>query len=212
MTTIFEAIEREDTDAALDELRARPAVARERNESGVTPVLYAMYRHRFALARQLADEAGDLDLCEAAAVDDAARVRTLLATGADMEARTPDGFTPLQLAAYFGAPGAAGTLLAAGADVHAVSDNPMRIQPLHAASAGRHGDVAALLIAAGADVNGRQSHGYAPLHSAAQNGDATLADALLAAGADRSATNDDGRTPAQVAEEAGHADLAARLA
>lgn len=211
MTTIFEAIEREDTDGALGELRADPAVARERNESGVTPVLYAMYHHKFSLARQLAAEVGELDLSEAAAVDDAARVGVLLAAGADVEARTPDGFTPLQLAAYFGAPGAAGTLLLAGADVHAVSGNPMRIQPLHAAAAGRHGEVAGLLIAAGADVDARQSHGYAPLHSAAQNGDAALVDALLAAGADRSATTDDGRTPAQLAEAAGHPDLAARL-
>jgi len=212
VTTIFEAIDREDSDAALGALRADPSVARTRHESGVTPVLYAMYHHRFALARELAGAAGDLDLHEAATVDDAGRVRALLTGGAPVEERTGDGFTPLQLAAYFGAPGAASVLLDAGADVHARSDNPMRIQPLHAAAAGRHSDVAALLIAAGADVRAAQSHGYTPLHSAVQNGDAALVDALLAAGADRYATTDDGRTPAQVATEAGHADLAARLA
>jgi len=211
MTTIFEAIEREDTDAALGALREDPAAARARHESGVTPVLYAMYHHRFALARELAAAAGDLDLHEAAAVDDAGRVRALLDDGAGIEDRTADGFTPLQLAAYFGAPGAASALLEAGADVHAVADNPMRIQPLHAAAAGRHADVAALLIAAGADVRATQSHGYTPLHSAAQNGDTVLVDALLAAGADPAAVNDDGNTPARVAADAGHADLAARL-
>ena len=62
--------------------------------------------------------------------------------GRPVDGRTADGFTPLQLAAYFGAPGAAADLIAAGADVDAVADNPMRIQPLHAAAAGRHSAVA----------------------------------------------------------------------
>lgn len=211
MTTIFEAIERDDTDAALGALRADPAAAHARHESGVGPVLYAMYRHNFALARDLAAAAGDLDLPEAAAVDDAGRVRELLGAGAAIEERTADGFTPLQLAAYFGAPAATEVLLGAGADVHAVADNPMRIQPLHAAAAGRHAAVAAQLIRAGADVHATQSHGYTPLHSAARNGDAALVEALLAAGADPAASTDDGRTPAQLAAAAGHADLAARL-
>ena len=50
-----------------------------------------------------------------------------------MDRRTRDGFTPLQLAAYFGAARAAALLLARGAEVGAVADNPMRIQALHAA-------------------------------------------------------------------------------
>ena len=89
--------------------------------------------------------------------------------------------------------------------------NPMRIQPLHAAAAGRHGDIAVLLIDAGADVNAKQSHGWTPLHSAAANGDGELVDRLVAAGADPAATNDDGKTAADIATDSGHEKIAARL-
>lgn len=211
MSDVFTMIDEGD-EAVLTMIRDDPQLARLHGGSeGVTPVLHAMYRQRFELARALVEAAGALELAEAAAVDDVTQVRSRLAAGAAVDGRTPDGFTPLQLAAYFGAPAAAAELIAAGADVDAVAENPMRIQPLHAAAAGRHGDVARLLIDAGADVNGRQRHGWTPLHSAAANGDGDLIDRLVAAGADAAATNDDGKTAADIARAAGHEQIAAQL-
>jgi len=213
MSDVFSAIDAGDEATAIALLRAEPGLAHVPGPRGATPVLHAMYHDRVALAGALAAEVDALGLADAAAIDATDRVRELLAADPDVaDARTPDGFTPLQLAAFFGAPGAARLLIEAGADVSAVANNPMRIQPLHAAAAGRHGDIAALLIAAGADVDGRQQHGYTPLHAAAQNGDADLVDALLAAGADAGATTDDGRDAASLAGAAGHAEIAARLA
>jgi ankyrin repeat protein len=211
MSDVFAAIDAGEDNAAVALVRDDPSLARVPGADGVTPVLYAMYRHRFDLARQLAGVAGPLDLAEAAAVNDAAQVRARLDDGVEVDRRTPDGFTALQLAAYFGAPDATAILIGAGADVDAVAANPMRIRPLHAAAAGRHNDVAALLVDAGADVNGKQRHGWTPLHSAAANGDADLVDRLVTAGADTAATNDDGASPADVAAAAGHGDVAARL-
>jgi len=212
MGDVFTTIDAGDDAAAVAMVRGDPRLARlHGGDGGETPVLYAMYRHRFELAKALADAAGELDLAEAAAVDDVAQVRSRLAAGAAVDDRTPDGFTPLQLAAYFGAPGAAAELIRAGADLNAVAENPMRIQPLHAAAAGRHGDVAGLLVDAGADVNAKQSHGWTPLHSAAVNGDGELVDRLIAAGADPAATNDDGKRAADVATAGGHEKIAARL-
>jgi ankyrin repeat protein len=95
--------------------------------------------------------------------------------------------------------------------VNARSDNDFAVLPLHSAVAGGHGDVAALLIEAGADVNARQRHGWTPLHGAAQNGAIETVERLLAAGADPTARNDDGVSAAALAAGAGHADLAARL-
>src|SRR5437016_3937895 len=138
-------------------------------------VLGALYQGQRDLARRLADEADSLNLAEAAALDELDRARELLDGGDDADARTPDGFTPLHLAAFFGAPRVAALLLARGADPAAVADNPMRVQPLHSAAAGRHHDIAVMLIAAGVDVNARQQGGYTPLQAAAANGDAELA-------------------------------------
>jgi len=204
---IFEAIEMEDQASALALLEADPAVATATSEEGATPVLHAMYHQNPEIAHALADRirasGGALSLAEAAGIDDADRVRALVADGVDVDARTADGFTPLQLAAFFGAPSSADVLIGAGADVDAVAENAMRIQPLHAATAGRHGEIATRLIRAGANVNTAQRHGWTPLHTAAHHGDAALVAELLAAGADTGARNDDGRTPADIAAEAG---------
>ncbi len=206
---IFAAIAAGDADTAVALLAAEPELARVRHPTGPTPVLFALYQGRPELARRLAARVDRLDLAEAAALDDVARVRELAGTGVD--ARTPDGFTPLHLAAFFGAPAAAAVLLSAGAEVGAVAGNPMRVQPLHSALAGGHDEVAKLLIAAGADGNARQQGGYTPLHAAAQHGAAAMVAALLATGADPAATTDDGRSAADLARAAGHTDLATVL-
>src|SRR5690348_8666557 len=103
------------------------------DETHPTPVLWALYHGDRDLARRRAEQAAALDLAEAAALDDAARVRQLLDSGDPVDGRTSDGYTPLQLAAFFGGPHAAAILLERGADARAVADNHMRIQPLHAA-------------------------------------------------------------------------------
>jgi ankyrin repeat protein len=83
--------------------------------------------------------------------------------------------------------------------------------PLHSAAAGGHVGVARLLVAAGADVNATQRHGYTPLHAAGQNGDEELTELLLGAGADPSARTDDGQTPGDLASAAGHPAVAASI-
>jgi ankyrin repeat protein len=161
---IFEAIEMDDLAAASALLAADPSLAGALGEEGATPVLHALYRQNdsvaHALAAQIKSSGGLLTLAEAAGLDDIEVVRAAIASGAPVDGRTADGFTPLQLAAFFGAPQAASELIAAGADVDAVADNPMRIQPLHAAAAGRHGEIATMLIQAGAAVDTAQRHGW----------------------------------------------------
>ena len=174
-------------------------------------VLGALYQGQPELARRLAGEADGLTLAEAAALDEVTRVRELLDHGGEADGRTPDGFTPLHLAAFFGAPRVAAVLLERGADPGAVAGNPMRVQPLHSAAAGRHRDIAALLVAAGADVDARQREGFTPLLAAALHGDVELARILLAAGADPELANDAGVRPAELATQHGHHELAAEI-
>lgn len=154
----------------------------------------------------------ELNLFEAAAVGDLARVRALVeADPALANAFAADGFHPLGLAAFFGHPDVLGFLIEAGADVNAPSRNRMTVTALHSAIAARDRESAFALIAAGADVNAAQQDAFTPLHEAAQNGDRDVVEALLAAGADPSAQLSTGERPADLARRHKHPDVAGVL-
>ncbi|HEX8004690.1 MAG TPA: ankyrin repeat domain-containing protein [Mycobacteriales bacterium] len=180
---------------------------------GVSDLMAAVYRGDAAARDAILARRAPADVFEAAAVGDAARLGELLDGDAALAgAVAADGFTPLHLASFFGHAEAVRTLLARGAALETVAENPMRVRPLHSAAASGDTEVVRLLAGAGADVNARQEGGFVPLHAVAQNGDAAAVDLLLAAGADAAARTDDGRSAADLAREAGHADLADRLA
>ena len=152
-----------------------------------------------------------LSLVEAAAVGDTARVGELLASGADPDERSPDGFPALGLACHFDHAGAAALLVRAGADLTARATGTMTVQALHAAAASAEGRCIPLLLAAGAPVDETQGGGFTPLHEASTRKLRWLVELLLAAGADPSRQADDGRDAAAMAEQAGDAELAALL-
>jgi ankyrin repeat protein len=125
-----------------------------------------------------------LTMGEAAAVGDAVRVRKLAGRWPEaIHEYTSDGFTPLQLACFFGHYDIAAFLVAEGADIHAVAKNAMSIQPLHAAVAGQSAEIVKLLIEHGADANARQQSGFTPLMAARQNNSKEIESLLLDAGA-----------------------------
>lgn len=160
-------------------------------------LLDALYRGDSRTVEAMRTDGSELTIFEAAAVGDGARVHELLLLEAGfVDLWSPDGFTALHLAAFFGHANIAAELLRGGADVGAVSRNPLGVQPLHSAAAGGHTDVVRVLLDHGADPNARQEGGFAPIHSAAQHGNEELYDLLVAAGADPEAATDDGRTVA----------------
>lgn len=133
------------------------------------------------------------------------------ATLPPVDDRSPDGFTALHLAAFFGRPEVAWRLLDRGADPSLWATGGLHVQPLHSAVAGGHESIAAMLVDAGADVNAVQDGGFTPLMGAAQNGlDDTVA-LLLAHGADPNAYDQDILTAADHADRAGHPDIAATI-
>jgi ankyrin repeat protein len=91
----------------------------------------------------------------------------------------------------------------------------MKVQPLHGAAAqsdpAKATELVRMLLAAGADPNGRQQGGFVPLHAAALNGNGPLVDLLLAHGADPELRNDEGATALELARSAKHADVVSRL-
>jgi uncharacterized protein len=209
---IFEAIATGDLERVQNLLVGDPAVATARDEQGLSAVIQATYHGQALIVDALLAADPELDVFEASAVGRTERVRELLERDPDLVSSfSPDGFTPLHLAAFFGHVEIARLLIAGGADVGAVARNPMRVQPLHSAAATSQLEIARLLIEAGADVNEQQELGFTPLHAAAQNGDLELTRLLVEHGADPERATEDGRRAADFAGERASKELLALL-
>jgi len=209
---LIDAVNNDDAARVAELVAGDPALAAARDRGGVSALMLSRYRfHRETTDALLAVDP-DLDVFEATALGYIDRLRERLEEDHwRARAYSADGFTALHFAGFFGKPEAAKTLIEAGAEVSAYSTNDLQVQALHSAAAGRHIEVCRVLIAAGADVNATQRHGFTPLHAAAQHGDVELVELLLSAGADPSAVTDDGASPADIADGEGHVDVARRL-
>ncbi|MFI6927421.1 ankyrin repeat domain-containing protein [Nonomuraea spiralis] len=96
-----------------------------------------------------------------------------------------------------------GKLLASGADPNRPSEGEEAGLPLCAAAAWDRVEVAEVLLAAGAEANGREAGGWSALLWAAANGHAATASVLIEAGAEVDAANEDGDTPLTLAARRG---------
>jgi ankyrin repeat protein len=201
--SIFETISAGDEDALRELLDLRPELAGERNAEGLSPVLHALYDGRGELVDVLLEANPALDLFDAAAVGRTRGLEELLDAEPELaRAWSPDGFTALHYAAFFGQEEAARILVERGAETGLVARHAsIHVTPLHSAASGGHPGIVKLLLEHGADPNAAQDGGFTPLHSAAQNDDRESVEALLEAGADPALGTDDGRKPADLAGE-----------
>jgi ankyrin repeat protein len=209
----FEAVQAGDVDAVAAILSRQPSLASARDDAGRSAVLVALYHGHPEVGRALADAGADLDVFDAAALGRTNQLAILLGLDPELAQEwSPDGFTALHYAAFFGTPDAAALLLGAGAPADEAARNPMQVRPLHSAAASGQTETCRLLLAAGASVDACQQGGFTALHAAAGHGDEGLVDLLLAHGADASLTTDAGEVAADLARAGGHAALADRLA
>ncbi|MGB9416386.1 MAG: ankyrin repeat domain-containing protein [Acidobacteriaceae bacterium] len=214
--SFLDLVKRGDTQEIADWVKDDPQIAESRDAQGVSALLWAVYTGK-TVVRDFLRSGLELDLAEAAAVGDHARLRELLGTDPASakeraNSRSADGWPLLHLAAAFADCETVRVLLDAGADVGQISQTPMRNQALHALLAlSKDADTARLLMERGADVNAVQTAGYRPLHQAAVAGREDLVRMLLDAGADKAARCDRGKTPAEYARERGHDAVAAML-
>ena len=193
-------------------LQADPSLAEAKDENGLSVILKATYYGQRDVVEALLASDVELNLFEAAATGQTGRVRTLIEQDPTLaNSYSPDGFTPLSLAVFFGHPETVDALLAAGAEVNAASRETMKLTPLASAMATAQIEIAKTLIEHGANVNAKAASDLTPLHTAAARGNIEAAKLLLKNGADINATTTDGKKPLVYAEERNHPEMVAFL-
>jgi ankyrin repeat protein len=208
----IQAIKDSDSQRIAELIEQDRSLASGRTPEGVSVLTTAAYHGRADILELLLATEPELDIFEASTVGKTARVEELADGGADLRAKSPDGFTPLHLAAFFGQTATAAALLSRGAPVDIVSENDLGVHPLNSAVAGGHSAIVRLLLEHGADPDAPERAGYTPLHASAENGDLESTRLLLDAGADPTRAGPDGRSPADFAHEKGHDAVAELLA
>ena len=169
LETLVDASKAGDLSRVRQIVRANPELLTLRLASGESPLMAALYRGHHAVVDELVQLGADVDVFAAAATGRLDALSGALARSDAVHAYSYDGWTPLHLAAFFGQLEAARRLLQAGADVRAVSRNTLANTPLHAATAGKHSDVALLLLDAGAEPHTLDSGGHTPERIASEN-------------------------------------------
>jgi uncharacterized protein len=211
--TLSTAIKSGDVATVRAVVGERPELASARDATGLPMVLLALFHRQREAADALLAAGPELGILEAAAVGRADVVRELLAADPEaMRARTPEGFTPIGLAAFLGGPETVRVLLEHGADPDDDADNQFGVRPVHAAAASHDRETMRALLEAGADPNVRQQGGFVPLHEAAHSDDPEMARLLLEHGADPSIAADDGRDAIRIAADDGSERVAALFA
>jgi uncharacterized protein len=212
MMEIFQAIEAGDEERVRSLLARDPGVVHARDEQGISAVMQARYHGRSEIVDRLMAEEPELNVFEASAIGRLERAAMLVDQDPDLVREwSPDGFTALHFACFFGHPEIAQLLIDRGSEIDPPSRNELGVTPLQSASSAGNVHAVELLLDAGADVHPAHPSGFTPLHSAAANGDRRTAELLLARGADPSGPKDDGKTPVDLAREAGHHEIVALL-
>jgi ankyrin repeat protein len=210
---LFLAVTSGDVDTVRRLVEEDPSLASARDGSGLPVVLLALFNQQREVADVLLAAEPELGPLEAAATGRADRLQQLLDDDPEAgHARTPEGFTPLGLAAFLGGPDVVRVLLDHGADADDDADNQFGVRPVNAAAASHDHETMRLLLEAGADPNATQQGGFTPLHSAAHSDDVEMARLLLDHGADPSLATEDGRDAARVAADDGSTRVGALLA
>jgi uncharacterized protein len=210
---LFAAV-KEGDQATVERLVAEDrTLVNAQDEQGLSAVMTAAYHQKPEIVAFLVKKRAKLNLFEACAIGKVERVKSILKRKSKLlNEFAPDGFQPLGLACFFGHVEVVRFLLESGAEVNTPSRDGLKVTPLNSAAAGRHYEIAMLLLERDANPNIRQEGDFVPLHSAAINGQIEMVKILLQYGADKDLKSLDGKTARDYALENGHKIVAEVLA
>jgi len=163
----------------------------------------------FSLALPMLGHAGEVPLPDAAEAQDAKRIRQLLQSQADIDAKQVDGMTALHWAAYHDNAKLGSLLLKKGATASA--ENRYGITSMHLACLNGNAPLVKALIQHGADPNSTINGGETALMTAARTGKPDAVEALLRAGAKVDTKERNGQTALMWAAAGGHTEVVRRL-
>jgi uncharacterized protein len=212
MEEIIALVKTGQNDLLSEKLAEHPALAQIKTDQGISLLQLASYCRNQSAVDTIRRYKKSLDLFEAASLGETEIVTVFLSNEPEtIDSFSPDGFTALGLASFFGHLLLVKVLLEKGANPNIASTNQFKVAPIHSACAISNLDIAALLITYGANVNAKQQQGVTPLHSAAHHGHFELSKLLIDSGADPNAKLDNGQTPLAMAMENGFQETAELL-
>jgi ankyrin repeat protein len=137
-------------------------------------------------------------LQDAVTAGDVDKIRSIIDSGADVNAKAKNGASLLHLALIGGHEAVAALLISKGADTHVkMSDGTTT---LHFAVLRNCKEIAKFLLDDGVDANAMSTNLGTPLHIAASTDNVEIAEMLLAKGADVNIKNRRGMTPLTLAK------------
>ena len=208
----FEAIQRGNLPKINQLLGTNPTLADSKAKNGVSAILLALYYGHEDVAKAIAAKKNDPDIFEASVLGKLEQVKDLIRRDPSLaNSYSPDGFTPVALAAYLGQKEVTEYLILKGANVNAIAKNATGFTALTGATANNHTEISKILVRRGANVNHRYEGGVSPLMEASQNGNIELVNFLLANRADPNAKTKDGKTPMSFAKEKNHPEVIEEL-
>ena len=180
----FNSIKINDTNKLQELIVSNADLCYAVNDEQVSLLMYAIY-HRNDIAKSLiASFKKEISIYEAVCMGNMEVTKKELESNPVLlNAFSPDGFTLLGFACFFGQLPMALYLIEWGAIVNQASANAFNVFPIHSACAIANLGLVELLIWHGADVNVRQKGGFTPLHSAVMNKASAIELLLLENGA-----------------------------
>ena len=198
MTTLdlINFIKQGDEDSVRTLLDQDLTLAGSKDGNGVSALMISIYYGKPEITKMLRARIHNLGFFEACALGDLTSMEAALQVNPTLlNAFSPDGFSGLGFAAFFGHLPIAQRLLQIGAIVDQPSANGLAVTPLGSAAAGNHLELTTLLLANNANPNAQQNGGFTPLHSACQNGSVQMVKLLLEADAQTNMKTAEGKLP-----------------